>query len=45
MANSDAFCPEYRVNDGMPFRLIAIAHFEDRLADVEMTSLDKAIST
>ena len=28
----------------MPFRLITVARFEDRLVDVEMTSLDEAIS-
>ena len=44
MANGDVFCPKYTVDDGMPLRLIAVARFEDRLADVEMTSLDEAIS-
>jgi hypothetical protein len=44
MVNSDALCPEYGVDNGMPFRLIAVACFEDRLVDIEMTSLDEAIS-
>ena len=45
MVNGDAFCPKYRVSDGMPFRLITVAHFEDRLANVEMTLLDYAVGS